>query len=218
MYTKEYLAKVNEYHLALESVKKIVNIQINLEDLDNLKKSKYKLCFAKKVGDNDYNVVWQSSDKYLANNTFKWTPQYSLFGSNHFAANVAVDVSTNVVPIQLGETSILNSSGVLGNPKTHGPDTGFTLQNNYESIHPGVNQLSIDIEGNTSSTPIYVSEDPVVMGPTLLTPVEMVLVWFEQNIETSTMFSDSRSNSVEIDLTASNTQSRMYKDQQWITI
>lgn len=73
------------------------------------------------------------------------------------------------------------------------------------------------ITGKEVSTPIYVAQNPVVLGDTLLTPVEKVLVWFEQNIETSTMFSDSKSKSVEIDLTQDNSATRLYKNGSWIT-
>jgi hypothetical protein len=62
---------------------KSVDIQIAPGDLETLKSSGYKLCFAKKVNDS-YNVVWQSATGYLADNTFSWQPLYELFGSNDF--------------------------------------------------------------------------------------------------------------------------------------
>lgn len=51
----------------------------------------------------------------------------------------------------------------------------------------------------------------------MLTPIDTVMVWFQQNIATSTMFSSARSNSVEIDLTSTNTATRLYKGGQWST-
>lgn len=107
----------------LDATQKSVIIQIAPDDFTTLKTSKYRLCFAKKVGDNDYNVVWQSYSKYLSNNTFSWTPQYELFGSNSFQDSVKVDVSTNVESIGLGETSILDVNGLLGAASTAGPST-----------------------------------------------------------------------------------------------
>ncbi len=215
---KKYQDSLRNFVQALSEVKKVVNIQIALEDLENLKRAKYKLCFAKKVGDNDYNVVWYSFLDYLPNNTFSWTPQYGLFGSNIFKDYIKVQVHTNIVTISLGETSILNSYGVLEDPTTGGPEFCFTMDNQYGSIHPGVNQLSIGIDGQIMSTPIYVAEAPIVKGRVVLKPVEKVLVWFEQNIETSTMFSTARSNEVEIDLTFQNKAARKYENQRWITI
>ncbi|MDD4915469.1 MAG: hypothetical protein PHW13_10610 [Methylococcales bacterium] len=201
----------------LAATQKKVTIQISSADLTQLKNSKYRLCFAKKVGDDAYNVVWQSYTNYLSNNNFSWTPQYQLFGSNSFQANVQVDVSTNLVNIGLGETSILDASGLLGPASTGGPSTAITMLNQYGPIHPGVNQISTGIDGKTVTTPIYVAENQIVTGTTNLTPVEKVLVWFEQNIVTSTMFSDSRSNYVEIDLTSVDSATRLYQNGIWTT-
>jgi hypothetical protein len=202
---------------ALDAAIKTVNIEIAKEDLQTLKDGKYKLCFAKKVGTAAYNVVWQSYDKYLVSNSFSWEPVYQLFGSNQFKSGVQVKVATNLVTIGLGEQSVLNEAGILGPPKTGGPATGFTLVNNYGTIHPGVNQLSIGIHGEMVSTPIYVATNPVVSGDTALTPVEKVLVWFQQDVATSTMFSQSVSKSIEIDLTNTNQATRLYADQKWKT-
>jgi hypothetical protein len=204
------------FNKLLSDVQKKVTITIALNDLENLKKAGYKLCFAKKVGNNDYNVVWHSYLTYLHNNTFSWTPQYALFGSNFFKNNIQLIVSTNTVPIGPGETSILNQYGVLKKPTTGGTHKGFTMDNRYGRIHPGVRQLSMGIDGETVSKPIYVSENPIVKGKTVLEPVDRILVWFEQNIETGTMFNTSRSRQVEIDLTDENTASRKYKNQKWV--
>ncbi|WP_322616484.1 hypothetical protein [Pseudomonas sp. BIC9C] len=203
---------------ALAASQKTVTIEIAAGDLTLLKKSGYKLCFAKKVGDADYNVVWQSYDAYLSNNEFSWTPQYQLFASNVFKENVQVKVSTNIVNIGLGQTSTLDESGLLSPAVTGGPDTSLTFVNNYAPIHPGVNQLSTGIDGNQVSTPIYVAVNQVVTGNTVLTPVETILVWFEQNVQTSTMFSTSRSKAIEIDLTFDNTAGRLYEGGQWKTV
>lgn len=204
-------------HTVLTATNKSVVIQIAPEDLAVLKQSQYKLCFAKKVGNNDYNVVWQSYGAFLANNKFTWTPQYQLFGANSFNAGITVDASTNVVTIGLGETAVLDSNGTLGAPSTGGPSTAFTLDNEFGDIHPGVNQLSTGIDGKAISTPIYVATNPVVTGLVELAPVEKVLVWFEQNVQTSTMFSTSRSKAIEIDLTSTDGATRLYSGGQWTT-
>lgn len=211
------LSASNLLTLAVAATKKSVKIVIDSADLTSLKSAKYRLCFAKKVGDAAYNVVWQSSEKYLVNNSFSWVPQYQLFGSSSFEDNITVNVSTNIVTIGLGETSILNKVGHLGYPSTGGNSTSITLQNNYGLIHPGVSQISTNIDGTTSVTPIYVAKNPSVLGNTVLTPIEKVLVWFEKNIGTSTMFSDSRSLAVEIDLTSADAATRLYSNGVWST-
>jgi hypothetical protein len=213
--TADYSTVLNA---TLAATQKSVKIQIAAGDLTTLKQSGYKLCFAKRVGTEAYNVVWQSYVNYLSNNTFSWTPQYQLFGSNSFQANVQVDVSTNVVTIGLGQQSVLDNAGLLGPATSGGPNTSITLVNNYGAIHPGVSQLSTGIDGKVVSTPIYVATNQVVTGSTQLTPVETILVWFEQNVQTSTMFSDSRSQSVEIDLTVDNNATRLYSGGSWTVV
>jgi hypothetical protein len=203
---------------ALLDAQKTVTIQIAPDDLKDLKVANYKLCFAKKVGDADYNVVWQSFDRYLINNVFSWTPQYQLFGNNLFQDKILVQASTNQVVIQLGQTSILDNNGYLNPPKTTGKPTTLTMKNDYGSIHPGVNQISTNnINGKLESTPIYVAVKEAMKGEIELTPVDRVLVWFEQNVETSTMFSKAKSDAVEIDLTNDNSATRKYEKQTWIT-
>ncbi|MBE1497589.1 putative lipoic acid-binding regulatory protein [Amycolatopsis lexingtonensis] len=195
---------------------KSVDIQIAAEDLETLKKNGYQLCFAKKVNDT-YNVVWESADKYLADNTFSWQPLYELFGSNKFESSVGVKVSTNRVSIGLGDESVLDSSGVLGESSSGGPATGITLVNDYGTIHPGLCAFSTNLDGSTSTSPIYVAEKAIVTGSDVLTPVECVQVWFEQNVTTSTMFSTARSNAIEIDLTEVNSAARLYSKGEWTT-
>jgi len=213
--------KTTDYSMVLTSTlaatQKTVTIQIASADLTLLKQSGYKLCFAKKVGNEAYNVVWQSYVQYLSFNDFSWTPQYQLFGSNTFQDNVTVKASTNTVNIGLGQQSTLDSAGLLSSAVTGGPATSISMVNNYGAIHPGINQLSTGIDGNQVSTPIYVASSQVVTGTTVLTPIETILVWFEQNVQTSTMFSTSRSNAVEIDLTFDNSATRLYSGGNWTT-
>ncbi|WP_255515530.1 hypothetical protein [Flavobacterium sp. ZT3R18] len=208
------MLKYTNFAVALESTTKVVNILIDSADLQTLKDAHYMLCFAKKVGDT-YNVVWQAYAEYLGNNEFSWTPQYQLFGTNTFKDAVTVKGSTNIVSIGLGEQSTLNTAGVLSAPVSGGSDIAINMVNNYGNIHPGVNQLSYGVDGSQVSTPIYVAEDVMVSGTAELVPVEQVMVWFQQNISTSTMFSTVRSNAVEIDLTTTNEESRLYKGGKW---
>ncbi len=200
----------------MAGTQKTVNITITSDDLTFLKDNQYRLCFAKKVN-NTFDVVWQSYQEYLDNNSFLWTPVYQLFGSNEFAGDVLVKVQTNTVNIDLNQQATLDKEGVLGPASTGGTTTGITLVNNYGPIHPGLNQLSTGIGGTQESTPIYVAPDQIALGSDLLTPIDEVLVWFEQNIETSTMFSDARTRSTTIDMTNTNTQTRLYSGGKWTT-
>lgn len=197
------------------TMSKTVNIILDATTLKELKSSDYKLCFAKKVGEFDYNVVWQSYDDYLENNSFSWVPMYAVFGSNKFQPAVPVQVSCDPVAIQIGQMTTLDAYGVLSRPVDGGTANALTINNDYGPIHPGVSQLSKGIDGNTVSTPIYVAERHIFSGKAELTPKEKVLVWFEQGIETSTMLSGSRSNAIEVDLTDRNSASITYDCRRW---
>lgn len=201
----------------LAAAAKTITVEVATDDLTFLKKNGYKLCFAKKVAEGTFNVVWQSYTDYLVTNEFSWTPQYQLFGSNTFRATVTVKVATNKMTIGLGETSLLTSAGVIEPPSTGGPSTGITMTNEFGPIHPGLNQLSIGLNGESVSTPFYVAENQIALGETTMTPVEKILIWFEQNVETSTMFATARSNSVEVDMTTTNSATRLYKGGKWST-
>lgn len=209
----------HDYRSLAASVQKTVTIQIDPSSFTTLKEAKYRLCFAKKVGSEDkarYNVVWHSYKDYLMNNTFSWIPEYQLFCTNTFQSNIKVVASTNTVDIGLGETSELNKFGLLGPASTGGSEISISMNNEYGPIHPGLNQISTGVDGKRVSTPIYVAPHQAVTGNVKLTPVEKIMVWFEQDIQTSTMFSTARAKSVEIDLTNTNSAKREYKDFKWI--
>ena len=200
--------------LSVAAATKAVTVEVTESALHQLKQNQYSLCFAKKVGDT-FNVVWSSSNEYLTTNQFSWQPQYQLFGTNTFNTTITVKATTNIVAIGLGETSVLDADGFLESPKTGGPSTSITMDNQYGSIHPGVNQLSTGINGKQVSSAIYVAENAVLSGSAILTPKESVLVWFEQNIETGTMFSDARSRSCEVDMTFADTKTIQFDGAKW---
>ncbi|MDQ5984010.1 MAG: hypothetical protein RUMPE_01039 [Eubacteriales bacterium SKADARSKE-1] len=199
----------------LKAVEKMVRVSINPDDLNNLKNNKYSLCFAKKVGDEDYNVVWRADKAFLQNNKISWTPQYKIFGSNTFENAVKVEVSTDLLNIGIGEQTTLTANGLFTTASTSPDKTSITLNNEFGSIHPGLYQISTGGDNKPIASPIYVAKESIVLGKTSLKPVDKVLVWFEQHIETSTMFSDSRSKSIELDLTESSEMTVKYENQEW---
>ncbi len=195
---------------------KVVHINVAEGDLQTLKDNNYALCFAKKVKDGTYNVIWSSSFKYLALNDFSWTPMYQVFGTNTFEEGIKVKATALAKDIGLGEQATLNAAGIIGDIKTGGPDTGITLYNEYGPIHPGLNQLSTGIDGEQISNPFYVAESQIVTGDIVMTPVEKILVWFEQKVVTSQIFTTARAKSVEIDMTFSNEETRRYEGGEWV--
>lgn len=208
----------------LNATKKTVTIKIEDQILKTLKDNGFKLCFAKKVAEKEgdegkYNVVWQSYDKYLETNTFSWTPQYQVFGINTFQENVEVTVSTGPVSIGLGEITTLDKEGRFGHSISGGKENSLNVENNYGDIHFGVSQISEGVDRKIIVTPIYVSQGISILGSSNFQPKESVLVWFEQNVETSTMFATTRGRLIAIDLTNSSQETRLYTDKEkWETV
>lgn len=199
----------------MDAAKKTVHVSLDNNTLSLLKDNGYKLCFAKKVGDSDYNVVWQSYEKYENNNTFSWVPSYQIYATNSFEDAIEVEVRSNPVEIGLGEEVIRDKNGVFSDAVSGGVQTALNLINNGNSTHIGISQLSTGLDGKMISTAIYVSENKIISGEANFQPVERVLVWFEQEIQTSTMFSKARSKSKELDLTSRNDVKVTFDGKQW---
>jgi hypothetical protein len=87
--------------------------------------------------------------------------------------------------------------------------------NEFDYICPALSQLYVGLDGIEKINPIYVAKNQIAKGSVNLTPVEKALVWFEQNIETSTMFSNARTGTSEVDLTAVNLAKRKYDNGKW---
>ncbi|MEM9024468.1 MAG: hypothetical protein AAGB22_12040, partial [Bacteroidota bacterium] len=139
-----------------------------------------------------------------------WVPTYALFATNRFEEQVVVDVSTSQVDCGLGETCTMDQHGVMNGPVTGGPETSLTLINDFGLTHAGVSQVCIGPDGKLERNVIYVDELETPLGSVELTPVEEVLIWFEREAKTGTMFSRSKSKSVVVDLTHKNTQELEY--------
>ncbi|MDE6252664.1 MAG: hypothetical protein K2M78_08505 [Lachnospiraceae bacterium] len=178
---------------------KSIIVTLDAASLEGLKKAKYSLCFAKKVND-AYNVIWRSSKKYLARNTFSWKPKYAVFGTNTYEASVKVTADTAVVNAELGQQCTLDENGIMKDAISGTHPMSVTINNEYGPIHSGISQICT-IDGIEETTPIYVSKDSRTKGEIILTPKEKVLIWFEANVETSTIFEDAKTNAIEIDLT-----------------
>jgi len=192
---------------------KTVTVQIDPADLKRLRNLNYCMCFAKKVS-NDFNVVWHSCTDYLATSRFIWISAYRMFATSKFTAGDRVSIQTELVDVGLGEMLTLDPVGDLKGPAVSSGDPGgITLSNAFGLIHPG---LAIGPDGQT--TPVYVAKDPIAKGTdTTLYPTEIVRVWFAQNAVTGTISGEAPSYFVDIDMTATDTATRLYKDAMWTT-
>jgi hypothetical protein len=205
---------------------KTLNIDISTPDLSALKGAGYSLCLAKKVEGHEFNVAWHVYEQFLGHNRFTWTSEYELFASTNFVPGRVVTQEVAPVRIETGQQSRLDKVGILSSPEPGGAAAALTLRNDYGSIHPGINQWSGGLDRKPTSAPIFLTAKPVLKGITELTPVELIMVWFEQNIQTGTMFDRlpptdkavrmvSKTVAIKIDFSSTNEQTVSYKDQNW---
>ncbi len=215
---REFLLNAQTLREVLRATQKAVNVTVATADLMKLKDNGYRMCFAKKVGTESYNVIWQSYVDFSENNTFSWTPEYQIFRTDTFEAEVTVKVSSNPKDIGLGEITVIDKYGILSDPVTGGEETSINVDNEYKATHVGISQVSKGVDGKVAATPIYVSENECMTGKASFRPVEKVLIWFEYNAETSTMFTDMKTNSIEVDLTQTDNVNVKYENEKWSKI
>lgn len=215
---QEFAAKAAELKKLTEEVTKKVHVEINEADITKLMYNGYRMCFAKKVGDERCNVIWQSYKDFGEENDFLWVPMYQIFRTNTFQTGVTVETSSKPKDIGLGEITTIDKYGLLSIPVTGEDKTAISVNNEYMATHIGISQLSTGLDGKTVSTPIYVSENECMLGTAKFKPVEKVLIWFESNVQTSTMFTDMSTNYIEVDLTSVNEVNLKYENEQWSRI
>lgn len=181
---------------------KQVIVELSKNTLESLKKAGYSLCFAKNVN-GTYNVIWKASKQYLGKTTFSWKPEYAVFGTNTYKNSIKVQADTNIENAELGQKCTLTEFGVMKRAVSGGVSTAITIKNEYGPIHSGISQVCV-IGNEKELTPIYVSTEERTKGEIVMTPEESVMVWFEANVETSTIFEDARTNAIVIDLSQKN--------------
>lgn len=192
---------------------KQINIFVPADDVKRLKDNNYKLCFSKKVNDS-FNTIWEARAHYQQDEVFEWEPEYKIFVVEKPPAGESpTDPTLNVdsvlkIPMKLGETITLNDKMEFDGPVVGGEPESLTFINNFGKIYPGVT--------DKNGTPIYLAEMPVVLGKTELIPKDIISIWFQQDVETPTVISESISKGIIVDLTATDTVNIEYKDDTFI--
>lgn len=185
-----------------DAAQKKLKITFADEQMELLKRNEYKLCFARKIENFAYNIVWKASSDFMVNTVFRWIDEYYLFASDAFAKSVNVnDISTsNLVNIHTGEQSTLNSSGILSQPSSSDITSGFTINNASLPIHAGISQVCFDKNQNLICSPVFLSETEILpqMRRTFV-PDGNLLVWLDADLETGIIFQNMPSQSIEID-------------------
>jgi hypothetical protein len=208
---------------------KLVQVKINQADYDQLKSANYNICYTRKVN-GDYTVVCQSTFNYLPSTRFSWLPAYQVFGTNFFNPGVEVVVETNPVEIDLGQRATLDAAGVLKPAEDVGSSGVITFRNNYGPIHPGLIGTSAGPDGVQQQLPVHVERDAADTGFVWLKPVDVVRIWFQQEVTTGMMLSKDgtvpdggiviniATHAIEVDLTDVDTASVQFQNGAWSTI
>jgi hypothetical protein len=195
---------------------KLLEVQIAPDDLEFLKTNQYLLCFAKIPQSYNSAIVWQCFSDYLQNNPLSWPLQYQVFGSSSFITGGVATIDTNTATIALGQQITLSADAVFQSPAVGGPANSFMIHNEYrQKIYLGFGGWSIGPDGVPRMTPIFVMPTPPA-DFNAFTPVEIVKVWFQQNVVTGTIVdSTSIPNSIDIDVRTRDFGKLLYRDGKW---
>jgi len=191
---------------------KRILVMVSPQDLVTLKNGNYSLCFAKFVN-GTANVVWQAFDpqQWLENNVFEWEPAYQVYGARPFRGWEQVASTTPPLAIGLDCTSVLDKNGSFSPATPGGQASSVTIDNQFSPITLGLSQTACG-----SPAPIYVSPEPAAAsGAFVLTPVERILVWFDQQLTTSTMFTQDDVMGAVLDMTGIDDATLLYMNGTW---
>ncbi|KZV84471.1 hypothetical protein EXIGLDRAFT_776506 [Exidia glandulosa HHB12029] len=165
--------------------------------VERMKRMKYALCVAKKVN-SCYSVVWTSTRDYNYENEYSWTDDYQVGAVQGFEAgqDLIKLPATKKQHISFGQTVVREPNGVL-KAATGAPNgESFIVANMGGETHIVVDQM---IGANFQTT--WVDPDGTINGKVKVTPQLKVLVFFEKDITTGTMFVEVNYPAIEIDFT-----------------
>lgn len=198
------------------SRRKEVTVEIPPDQLRSLHAQGEMLCIAKKVASLGYNVVWWADLHYSVLNSFEWTPEFQIFGSNRFVqGEVAADM-TGAIDMALGGHVMLDEHGRFGAAPAHGGGDAraLNLTNRFGPLHIGINQRCV-VAGTEVVAPIHLTSEWMMPGPVALAPIDRVLIWFGQGWESRTIFTHGPENAIEVDLTTVDAARVHYQDWSW---
>ncbi len=213
MYSWTFFVKSNsEGGLAMT---KTVMIDVSDSMLSLLKNSNYKICIAKYIaGDSKVRLIWYSDSNFYPENTFSWTPEYSIFYTNNFTPFTSVNPCCTPAAISLGQQVTLDKFGRLSNAVTGGKKNKLCLDNQFGLIYPGLCQSRTGINGLISSEPFYVMSLPVMAGLISLQPLDIIKVWFEIDKLDNTK-GIARTLDIDLDLSLKDQTHILFDNQTW---
>jgi hypothetical protein len=170
-----------------------LDVHVDDDAIEELKKDGYQLCIAKKVM-GKYTVVWEGRD-FMNENHFEWQEQYEIFTVAEFKEGLLTEATDDPQAIASGQTCLLDANGVLGDAQGPVDSSGvFHLDNDFGEVHVAVSSLL----GGTFK-PIFVTPENVVRGIVDLEPINNIMVWFDNELTTSMMFEHAVSRNEELE-------------------
>ncbi|KAI8717509.1 hypothetical protein NCS52_00827000 [Fusarium sp. LHS14.1] len=172
---------------------KTLHIRVDPSMTRQFNQQGYRLCFATGVrsgGSVNYNVIALTSS-VAANITIQWEDSYAIAGT-------LVNVATNTVDINLGQSYTLNqdfTDGPVGDDPS-APQDGVRFVNKAKMA-----AAVLFKKINGQNAPIYISANaPLPPGTEDITPLSRVAVWFQNEAQTSMMISNLPPNSREMEM------------------
>ena len=169
----------------------MANIKVNISDndLETLKKNKYKLCLAFREKSIGFDVVCIGTDQYFSSNTFKVEDEYAVFVCNSLENGEVIDASSDVKNIELGQRITVNEFGFFESPVKGQYLDRLEVVNDYGSIYPGFGR-KIKYGTDDSMRYAFVSPYASVKGTFTMEPENKIRIWFQQFAKVGTYFTD----------------------------
>jgi len=182
-----------------------IHITIEPKILHTLTQGGYSLCVAKILADSSgdvFNVIMASIPQIEPNMIVKWTDVYQIHAASQpFQPGGSVVVTGGLapMPISFGHSYVVKGwddpGKIINDPNA--PTNGFGFVNDMV--------CSVVVSTQDPHTkqfiPIYISPESLIAGRELLTPIDKVVLWFEQNMQSATMVSNDKGNSLLVDCT-----------------
>lgn len=169
----------------------MANIKVNISenDLETLKKNKYKLCLAFKEKSIGFDVVCIGTDEYFSSNTFKVEDEYAVFFCKSLEDGEVIGDSSGIKKIELGQRITVNQFGFFESPVKGQYSDRLEVVNDYGSIYLGFGR-KVKYGTDESMRYAFVSPYASVKGTFTMKPENKIRIWFQQFATTGTYFTD----------------------------
>jgi len=194
-------------------------VYIDETQLAAQKDNKYSLYLAKKVN-GVFTVIWQSkgpqatvgNPSYEYKNQFDTTiPGYNVNYGNvtQSQGGVSFTSSGKNMPIEVGQTVVLDANGIFGAPNNNGKPGVITIHN---SLQGNPHEILSDQGGNVLFVNVASGMD---IGDADLTPVDTYQIWFDNYQDAGTIIAHNVSNSATV-VFAGETEKSIYYNQSGV--